>query len=146
MRVDKLPAVRSERAMEPVRKALPKDQLPVRMRREEPLPYKKGEVMGATGTFKHCYGCGEMPRHKRPVDGLCEPCNQLLEDGKKYDACNEKLFKIKRWCEAYPIDIFPEPDLKKADKVLKENGISLSAISAFSMRHVLKGVQKIIND
>jgi hypothetical protein len=56
----------------------------------------------------------------------------------------KKLEKIKAWCEAYPYDIFPEPDFKKAHEVLKENGVSLDAISASNMRHVLKGIQKII--
>lgn len=56
----------------------------------------------------------------------------------------DKLQKIKNWCEAYPLDIFPEPDFKKAAKVLKENGMTLDAISASNMRHVLNGIKKII--
>jgi hypothetical protein len=60
------------------------------------------------------------------------------------DGYDEKLEKIKDWCNAYPVDIFPEPDMKKAHKVLKENGMTLDAISASNMRHVLNGIKKII--
>jgi hypothetical protein len=62
------------------------------------------------------------------------------------DHYEDKLDKIKRWCDAYPIDIFPEPDLKKAAKILKENGMTLDAISASNMRHVLSGVKRIIEN
>lgn len=65
--------------------------------------------------------------------------NCLLDDN-----YSDKLHKIITWCEAYPLDRFPEPDLKKAYLVLKENGISLGAITASNMRHVLTGIQNII--
>jgi len=58
----------------------------------------------------------------------------------------EKIAKIKQWCEAYPLDIFPEPNFKKAARVLKENGMSLDSISASNMRHVLKGIKRIIEE
>lgn len=70
--------------------------------------------------------------------------NLLIVDNERMELENEKFEKIKQWCEAYPLDIFPEPDLKKAAKVLKENGITLDAISASNMRHVLSGVKAII--
>ena len=56
----------------------------------------------------------------------------------------DRLRKIKTWCDAYPLEVFPEPDLKKAHKVLKENGMTLDAISAHNMRHVLSGIKYII--
>jgi len=59
--------------------------------------------------------------------------------------CEEKLQQIKNWCEAYPLDVFPEPDFKKVHKILRENGLSLDAVSASNMRHVLRGIQKIID-
>jgi len=58
----------------------------------------------------------------------------------------DKLDKIKSWCEAYPVSIFKEPDFKKAARVLKENGMTLDSISASSMRHVLRGVVSIIEN
>ena len=66
----------------------------------------------------------------------CEEVNRLTD----------KLQKIKNWCEAYPLDIFPEPDLKRAAKILKENDMTLDAISASNMRHVLSGIKRIIEN
>jgi len=56
----------------------------------------------------------------------------------------DALTRIDTWVKAYPLDIFPEPDLKKAAKVLKAAGMTLDSISASNMRHVLVGIQKII--
>lgn len=56
----------------------------------------------------------------------------------------EKMYKIKTWIGAYPLSVFPEPDFKIAHKVLKKHGISLDAISASNMRHVLEGIKNII--
>jgi hypothetical protein len=71
--------------------------------------------------------------------------NEQLE---KLELENEKLrealHKIKSWAEAYPIEVFPEPDFELARKLLNAEGITLDAISASNMRHVLKGVKNII--
>jgi len=56
----------------------------------------------------------------------------------------DKLHRIKTWIDAYPLSMFPEPDFKKAARVLKENGMTLDAISASNMRYVLDGVKEII--
>lgn len=61
------------------------------------------------------------------------------------DELRDRLGDICQWCEAYPLDIFPEPDLHKARQLLEAGGITLDAVSASAMRHVLKGVLKIIN-
>lgn len=58
----------------------------------------------------------------------------------------EALEKIDAWAKAYPLDVFPEPDLKRAHEVLKEAGMGLDAISASNMRHVLNGVAAIVRD
>ena len=63
----------------------------------------------------------------------------------KIERLEEKLNKIKDWCIAYPVSIFPEPDFDKMAKVLKDNGMTIDSIGASSMRHVLKGIQDIIN-
>lgn len=54
--------------------------------------------------------------------------------------------RVRVWANAYPLSVFPEPDLKEAAKVLKENGMTLDAISASAMRHVLKGVIEIAGE
>ena len=56
----------------------------------------------------------------------------------------EKIHKIKTWINAYPLSVFPEPDFQKAHKVLKQHGMTLDAISASNMRHVLEGIKNII--
>ena len=57
----------------------------------------------------------------------------------------EVLQDISAWARAYPITIFPEPDFDKAHKVLTENGMTLDAISASNMRHVITQVEKMVN-
>ncbi len=56
------------------------------------------------------------------------------------------LERIQIWSEAYPLTAFPKPDLKKVAQVLKAAGMTLDAISADAMRHVLDGVKKIVSD
>ena len=62
------------------------------------------------------------------------------------EVVEDKLQKIKNWCEAYPLEAFPEPDLEAAADCLKAFGMTLDSISASNMRHVLKGVQRIIEE
>jgi hypothetical protein len=57
----------------------------------------------------------------------------------------EKLQRIREWCDAYPLKVFPEPDFEKVRWVLHSNDLSLDAISASNMRHVLDGIRKIID-
>lgn len=53
---------------------------------------------------------------------------------------------IDNWLEAYPTDMFPEPDLRQVAKVLKENGLSLDSVSASNMRHVLNRIKVELDD
>jgi hypothetical protein len=50
------------------------------------------------------------------------------------------------WSEAYPLTVFPEPDFIKARELLEAGGMTLDAISASSMRHVVEGVGKIAKE
>ena len=68
--------------------------------------------------------------------------NDRLETGN--ERLCDALNKLLTWANAYPISQFPEPDIKKAAKVLKDAGILLDEISASNMRHLLKGVKRII--
>jgi hypothetical protein len=56
------------------------------------------------------------------------------------------LHRIVQWSEAYPLDIFPEPDLEKAHELLKAGGITLDAVSAHCMRRVVRGVGMIARE
>jgi hypothetical protein len=52
----------------------------------------------------------------------------------------EPAGRIRDWCGAYPLDVFPEPDFKLARKGLKSVGITMDQVSASNMRHVLNGI------
>jgi hypothetical protein len=67
-----------------------------------------------------------------------------MED--RLDELVDALQKIQSWSEAYPLDIFPEPDLKRARELLSAGGITLDAVSASVARHVIKGVGKIARE
>jgi hypothetical protein len=56
------------------------------------------------------------------------------------------LRQIVAWSEAYPLSVFPEPDLNKAQVLLRAGGMSLDGISAHAMRHVVEGVGKIARE
>jgi len=78
------------------------------------------------------------------LDDIVELEKQLQQIQEERDTLNEKLEEIIQWSNAYPISVFPEPDLKKAHELLKTGGMTLDVISASSMRHVLKGIIEII--
>ena len=54
--------------------------------------------------------------------------------------------KIVDWATAYPLSVFPEPDFARAAQVLKDAGMTLDAISASNMRHVVEGVGKLAKE
>jgi len=58
----------------------------------------------------------------------------------------EALQRIVQWADAYPLDIFPEPDFKRVNEVLTAAGMTVDAISASAMRHVIAGVGKIARE
>jgi hypothetical protein len=59
------------------------------------------------------------------------------------DDMEDALREILAWSKAYPLDIFPEPDLVKARALLEAGGITLDAVSASAIRHAIEGVGKI---
>ncbi len=64
----------------------------------------------------------------------------------RIDELEEAMLHIISWSEAYPLKIFPEPDLKKCAELLNAGGITLDAVSASCMRHVVTGVGKIAKE
>jgi hypothetical protein len=68
----------------------------------------------------------------------------------KIERLEEKLNRIKNWCiGGYPDKIYSEPsqkDWEEISKLLSENNYSLGDISISNMRHVLKGVLRIIEE
>jgi hypothetical protein len=65
---------------------------------------------------------------------------QLQEEN---DLMRETLEAIEAWSHAYPYTAFPEPDLEKAHELLKAGGMTLDALSASAMRHVVTEVGKM---
>ena len=58
---------------------------------------------------------------------------------------NEAIEHITDWKnKAYPLDIFPEPDLKRAHELLKAGGMSLDVVSASAIRFTLGRVCEIL--
>lgn len=57
----------------------------------------------------------------------------------KLEAMENGLLDIARWSDAYPLDVFPEPDFVRARKLLEAGGMTIDAISASNMRHVVEG-------
>ena len=58
----------------------------------------------------------------------------------------DALEKLEQWACAYPLNVFPEPDLKLAHEVLVAAGMSLDSISAGAMRHVIEQTVKIVQE
>jgi hypothetical protein len=58
----------------------------------------------------------------------------------------EALDRIRTWAKAYPVSVFPEPDLKKAHELLKAGGLTLDQVSASSFRFLLNQIIKIIDE
>jgi hypothetical protein len=64
----------------------------------------------------------------------------------RLDRYEDALQRIVQWSEAYPLDIFPEPDWKSARKLLEAGGITLDAVAASCMRRVVEGVGRIAKE
>lgn len=58
----------------------------------------------------------------------------------------DALEKLQSWADAYPLTVFPEPDFAKAHELLQAGGMTLDAISASNMRHVINGVRKLVGE
>lgn len=56
------------------------------------------------------------------------------------------LDAVEQWNKAYPLGIFPEPDMDKAHKVLKENDMTLDEVAASCMRHVVTQLHEVYNE
>jgi hypothetical protein len=65
------------------------------------------------------------------------------DDEERLDRLQSALETIEAWSRAYPLEVFPEPDLERAAELLSAGGMTLDAISASAMRHVVKSVGEI---
>lgn len=89
-----------------------------------------------------------MSKRKYPPGPEMEAIGKLMDKCDALKIENERLRgaleKIETWARAYPLDVFPEPDFTKAHEALKANGMTLDAISASAIRHVIDGIKHIV--
>lgn len=74
---------------------------------------------------------------------------KVIRENKRYreslEFYAEFVGYIEEWNKAYPLDIFPKPDLKKARELLESGGMTIDSISAYNMRHVLKRMMEFLD-
>jgi hypothetical protein len=87
-----------------------------------------------------CNGNCQVPERQ---DELCTNSRLRGAAAAEIERLTEAHERIVEWSRAYPLAIFPEPDLKKARELLEAGGMTLDAISAHAMRHVVEGVGQI---
>lgn len=56
------------------------------------------------------------------------------------DVVETFMEELDGWEAAYPLRAFPEPDLARAAELLKAGGMTLDAVSASNMRHVVSRI------
>lgn len=77
---------------------------------------------------------------------LAQANNQTERFERGWYLRGDALEKLQNWADAYPLTVFPEPDFAKAHALLQAGGMTLDAISASNMRHVISGVREIVAD
>lgn len=82
---------------------------------------------------------------RNALKGGCE-CERSLAAEAENDKMRDSLQKIYNWSQAYPLESFPEPDMKKVAEVLAAAGIELGSVSAYCMRHVISGVESLAKE
>jgi hypothetical protein len=63
-----------------------------------------------------------------------------IAEGIVSEEVEELLNELDGWEGAYPLSVFPEPDFARAAQLLKAGGMTLDAISASNMRHVVSKI------
>lgn len=72
-------------------------------------------------------------------------CSVIEPDEKAaIEWAQELIHRLHSWSQAYPLDLFPEPDLKAAHEVLSAHGMGIGGISASMGRHVLRRVAEML--
>jgi len=84
----------------------------------------------------------EADNHRLAQENINLNNNEDFLDG-RIAKLEDALQEIKQWGEAYPLEVFPEPDFVKARELLTAGGQTLDAISAHNMRHVVTRVSEI---
>jgi len=101
---------------------------------------------------------GEMPamradRLSKQIENIANRMNtchehilDIVADWEdKLSDYEEGLNLIRNWAKAYPLSIFPEPDLQRARELLEAGGITLDAVSAGAIRSAVCAIENIVN-
>jgi hypothetical protein len=75
-------------------------------------------------------------------EAFCDYEGMYDREHAKVAALKTQLTRIKEWCNAYPLEQFPEPDMQRFLIALGPQ--LLSELSAHNYRHVLNEIKAII--
>ena len=95
---------------------------------------------------EYCWMFGEHKGYPCPCGYPTKVDIELMKLRKQLEVAENGIHQVDNWARAYPLDIFPEPDFKRVRELLEAGGITLDSVSASNMRHVIKGVEKIVSD
>jgi hypothetical protein len=70
----------------------------------------------------------------------------MCKQSEREERMEDALRTIVAWTKAYPLNVFPEPDLVLVRQLLEAGGITLDAVSASAMRHVVEQVGRIAKE
>lgn len=110
-----------------------------RLEEDDKLHHRLINIASAAGLFER----GQTINANNATDRIEVALTAVAE---KCEPLVAALGRIEQWGQAYPLTVFPEPDFKKARALLEAGGMTLDAISASNMRHVVEGVQQIAVD
>lgn len=92
------------------------------------------------------YGGDELKDCRDQLTEAAKAALAVMQDSAEWQAIEgltDRLDRIRAWCDAYPIEVFPDQDLEKANTVLAEAGISMSAMHGQWARHIMSGIASI---
>lgn len=83
----------------------------------------------------------KLDEAKEAHDNLAQ---QLGNANDTVEIAVDALIKINDWAQAYPLEVWPEPDWEKVKELLGSH--LLSCVSASNMRHVIDSVKNITHE
>jgi hypothetical protein len=105
---------------------------------EERVKELRAKIKGYTDGTHALVGIKEYAEAQALAIEQAERIKELEE----MEDCHQKILN---WIDAYPLEIFPEPDFEAVRFALASKGITVDSVSASNMRHVLKGIKEIID-
>jgi hypothetical protein len=92
----------------------------------------------------HEAAADEIERLDRELEAREKTIERLRQELRaENERLREALERVHQWTEAYPLDIFPEPDWEKANELLSAGGMTVDSVAAGSLRRVVSVIGKI---